>query len=263
MAKVYEEQDFTDDFLFCKILTSKPELCKELLEIILDVKIREINYLNKQENIEITSDGRGIRLDVYVEDADNTVYDIEMQTTTQKDLPKRSRYYQGMIDLNLIERGARYSALKKSIIIFICTQDPFGKKQKVYHFSNRCHEIPELELKDETSKVFLNVKGTEGTISEELEDFLGYLQTRQAKGKFAKEIEEQVKNAKNKEEWRLEYMTLLQRDLQNREEGRAEGRAEERMQIVFNMYNTGMTPEKIAELTLLPLEEVQALLKGR
>ena len=259
MAKAYEEQDFTDDFLFCKILTNKPELCKELLEIILDIKIRKINYLNKQENIEITSDGRGIRLDVYVEDTDNTVYDIEMQTTTQKDLPKRSRYYQGMIDLNLIERGARYSALKKSIIIFICSQDPFGKHQKIYHFSNRCHELPELELKDETSKVFLNVKGTEGTISEELEDFLAYLQTRQAKGKFAKEIEEQVKNAKNKEEWRLEYMTLLQRDLQNREEGRAE----ERMQIVFNMYSTGITPEKIAELTLLSLEEVLALLKKK
>ena len=58
-------------------------------------------------------------------------------------------------------------------------------------------------------------------------------------------------------------MTLLQRDLQNREEGRAEDCAEERMQIVFNMYNTGMTPEKITELTLLPLEEVQALLKER
>ena len=58
-------------------------------------------------------------------------------------------------------------------------------------------------------------------------------------------------------------MTLLQRDLQNREEGRAEGRAEERMQIVFNMYSIGMTPEKIAELTLLPLEEVLALLKER
>ena len=52
-------------------------------------------------------------------------------------------------------------------------------------------------------------------------------------------------------------MTLLQRDLQNREEGRAE----ERMQIVFNMHRTGMTPEKIAEPTLLPLDELIELLK--
>ena len=56
-------------------------------------------------------------------------------------------------------------------------------------------------------------------------------------------------------------MTLLQRDLQNREEGLAEGLVERRMQIVLNMYSTGMTLEKIAELTLLPLDEVIELLK--
>ncbi len=43
----------------------------------------------------------------------NSVYDIEMQTTLQKDLGKRTRYYQGMIDLNLIEKGAKYSKLKR------------------------------------------------------------------------------------------------------------------------------------------------------
>ena len=56
-------------------------------------------------------------------------------------------------------------------------------------------------------------------------------------------------------------MTLLQRDLQNREEGLAEGLVERRMQIVLNMYSTGMTPEKIAELTVLSLDEVIELLK--
>ena len=68
----------------------------------------------------MTYDGKGIRFDVYTEDEKNTVYDIEMQTTSQKDLPKRSRYYQGMVDLNLIERGAKFKQLKNSYIIFIC-----------------------------------------------------------------------------------------------------------------------------------------------
>ena len=49
---------------------------------------------------------------------ENTVYDIEMQTTRQKDLPKRTRYYQGMIDLNLIQKDMRYSELKKSYVNF-------------------------------------------------------------------------------------------------------------------------------------------------
>ena len=77
--------------------------------------------------IEITADGRGIRLDVYLDDEHGTVYDLEMQTTKHSDLPKRSRYYQGMIDLNLIQRGAKFSDLKKSYVIFICTEDPFDE----------------------------------------------------------------------------------------------------------------------------------------
>ena len=35
MAKRYEELSFTDDFMFCKILELHPELCRELLELIL------------------------------------------------------------------------------------------------------------------------------------------------------------------------------------------------------------------------------------
>ena len=41
-------------------------------------------------------------------------------------LPKRMRYYQGMIDLNILEKGENYKNLKKSFVIFICTFDLFG-----------------------------------------------------------------------------------------------------------------------------------------
>ena len=90
-------------------MESNEDLCKELLELILGKKVKRIVYLHKQETIEITSDGRGIRLDVYLEDDENSVYDIEMQATSNKNLPKRSRYYQGMIDLNLIQRGFSFA----------------------------------------------------------------------------------------------------------------------------------------------------------
>ena len=99
------------------ILTTRLDLCKELLELILDIKIRKVEIAEQQKNVDITYDGKGVRFDVYVDDAENTVYDIEIQTTRQKDLPKRTRYYQGMIDLNLIQKGMRYSELKKSYVI--------------------------------------------------------------------------------------------------------------------------------------------------
>lgn len=113
--KQYEELGFTDDFMFCKVLSNHPKLCHELLELILGRKIGQFVKLEKQKPIEITSDGKGIRFDVYSEDDKDNIFDCEMQTTQNVNLPKRSRYYQGMIDLNLIERGADYNELKKAM----------------------------------------------------------------------------------------------------------------------------------------------------
>jgi predicted transposase/invertase (TIGR01784 family) len=84
-------------------------------------------------------DDRGIRLDVYAEDNENQIFDIEMQTTRQKNLSKRSRYYQGMMDLDLINRGADFRELKKSYVIFICMNDPFPKHVRhIYSLKMMC-----------------------------------------------------------------------------------------------------------------------------
>ena len=152
MAKSYEELTFTDDFLFCKILESRPDLCKELLELILDKKVGKLVDVNRQKPIEITADGKGVRFDVYAED--------EMQNASGDSLPKRVRYSQGMIDLNLIERGKQYKELNRSYIIYICDFNLFkhGRRHK-YSFANLCREDPEIELGDETEKIFLCAKG--------------------------------------------------------------------------------------------------------
>ena len=116
LQKQYQELTFTDDFMFGKVLVNNPEICRRLLEVLLEIKIKKISFPERQKTIEILADGKGIRLDVYVDDENGTVYNIEMQTKIKKELPKRSRYYQGMIDMNLIERGAPYKDLKLSFI---------------------------------------------------------------------------------------------------------------------------------------------------
>mgnify|MGYP002672857384 CR=1 FL=1 len=222
MSKKYEDLTFTDDFMFCKILYTNPELCKQLLELILRKKIKDIRYLATQNAIDITSDGKGIRLDVYFE-GDNKVYDIEMQTTGNSNLPKRTRYYQGMIDLNLIERGADYSELKETFIIFVCLHDPFKINECVYTFENRCNEVEGLRLGDESTKIFLNASGNKENLPEELRNFLDYLSGKEPKGWLATEIAKKVDLAVKHEEWRTEYMTLLQRDREKFAEGMAQG----------------------------------------
>ena len=147
--KTYEELEFTDDFMFWNILVYRKDLCKELIELILGVEIKEINLVEGQKTIDPRYDARGIRLDVYVNDELGTVYDLEMQTTTSKYLPKRTRYYQSTIDMNAMKKGELYKNLRKSYIIFFCTSDVFGKHLPIYTFENICLQDKKLHLGDE------------------------------------------------------------------------------------------------------------------
>ncbi len=258
-VKEYDELLFTDDFLFCKVLENNEELCRELLELILGKKIRKINYLAKQKVIDITSDGKGIRLDVYLEDDENTVFDIEMQTTTSKNLPKRTRYYQGMIDLNLIEKGAGYEELKKSYIIFICMQNPFKQKDlHLYTFENRCNEETSILLGDESTKVILTPEGKANDVSNDLSEFLNYLAGKGGNSSFVTRLDDAVNRARNKEEWRMEYMTLLMRDREKFAEGKVEGMQEERIDAIQRMIRKGCTKDFILGLDYTEAEYAEA-----
>ena len=101
----FQNLSITDDFVFCSVMTSSEELCREMAERILGRKIGKIVRLDKQKSIQMTPDGKGVRFDVYFEDDRDTVYDIEMQNTNEKNLPHRARYYQSMTDMEQMEKG--------------------------------------------------------------------------------------------------------------------------------------------------------------
>ena len=75
-------------------------------------------------------------------------------SNNDNELPKRTRYYQAMIDMAETEKGQDYQDLKESYIIFICTFDPFKQGKPMYTFRNLCIENKELELEDKTTKIF-------------------------------------------------------------------------------------------------------------
>ena len=183
-AKKYEDLTFTDDFMFCKVMTTNPELCHELLELILGKKVGAFTRLDQQKPIEMTADGKGLHK---------------------------------------------------------------------YTFENRCKEMPELVLGDESTKIFLCAGGNADDVSDDMKDFLNWLTTEQiGDSELVKKLQNAVENAQNQEEWRLEYMTLLMRDNEMREEGRKEGRKEgrnaERTESIRNMIKCGVAKEKILEL---------------
>lgn len=233
-----------------------PKRCKALLEFILDVKIKKIEYLELQKEMDIEYDAKGIRLDVYVEDENNTVYDLEIQTTRKKSLPKRTRFYQEIIDLNIIRRGEDYDKLKKSFIIFICTYDPFGKGRYIYTFDQTAKEDRSVILDDEAIKIILNTKGPVGDIGDDLKETLRYMDGHMPTTEYTKELASAVEAVKASEEWRREYMTLFLRD---RENFRMGGYATKVGQIRHNMKT--QTVSAMASFIVLPEDTCEEVIK--
>ena len=263
------ELSLSDNFLFQKVMRNK-RLCKKLIEKILQIKIRDITYPEEEKTIQMGMDAKSIRLDVYVEDDKGTVYDLEMQTTSgpKQELPKRTRYYQGMIDMNLIEKGEDYEKLNPCFIVFICTFDPFQRGLPMYTFTNLCHEDGE-ELGDETTKLFLSSPNYEKAHDVELRDFLQYVEKKVAEGVFAKELDQEVQRVKNEEETRREYMTLAMEIKRQRAEAREEALAEgmekgmEKGQLLsaLGMLRQGLDMHLISQCTQLSLDAIKNLAK--
>ena len=220
--KDLSELTLMDDYMFGAVMQD-PKLAKPLIEFILDVKLIRIEYAEPQKAMKEGYSARGIRLDLYVEDEDGQIYNVEVQSTRKQNLPKRMRYYQSIIDLHILTPGAYYSKLRKSFVIFICNYDPFGKKRILYRFENRCVDDPELVFGDETVKVVVNTKGTEGTVTDELRELIRYLDDGTISGGYSQELEDAVRGVKNSEERRREYMVMMAKEIEIREEGREEG----------------------------------------
>ena len=261
-TKTYDELCFTDDFMFCKVLENDPELCRELIEIILGVKIEIVEKVGKQTPIEITPDGRGVRLDVRLE-GDGRIFNLEMQNAKKKELPRRSRYYQGLIDLDQLERGSKYSELKETFIIFLCTFDPFGQGLARYTVKSMIEEAPGIEYNDGTHKIYLSsLPDQEGSMSEGLRRFLNYMNDYSAEDDFTRRLETAVARAKSMESWRKEYMFLYEHEEEARAEGLEEGRAEGARDALLSLVRDGLiTAEAAAERMDITEEEVQALLE--
>lgn len=217
--------------------------------------IEKITFPEGEKSIDNRYDSKSIRLDVYVHDENGHVYDIEMQCTngSEGELPKRTRYYQGMIDMDELKKGQYYTELKESFIIFICTFDPFGENLPMYTFRHLCIEKEGLELGDLSTKIFLNAKGESDTLDPDIAAFLRYVDGKAAEGALTKEINEEVIRIKEHKEMRREYMTLLMELQKYKTEGMQEGieigMEKKGRTVIMNLLKLNMPIDNIAAAT--------------
>ena len=253
-AKPAGQLTFSDDFMFGAVMRDEG-ICREALECLLGEKISRIAYSEPQKTIGPLYGPHGIRLDVYVEGGD-TAYDVEIQNRDTKDLGKRTRYYQGLMDVDCLLKGEEYTKLKRSVIIFLCRFDPYKKGIPCYTIRRKCEQDMTVNLGDDAVVHVFNCRAYARAGNPELRAFLKYVMKNEAESDLTRRIESMVAKKKILEGWSYTAMREYLYEL----EMKAEGKQEQALSTARSLLAMGLlTPGQIAQATGLPLEEVEEL----
>jgi predicted transposase/invertase (TIGR01784 family) len=267
--KPIEDLTFTDDFMFGRIMQNS-EICKGLLERLLEIKIEKIEYPTLQKSISPHYKSKGVRLDVYVQDS-NRVFDIEIQNFLDENLPKRTRYYQSMMDIDLLLKGKNYTQLKESFVIFVCKEDFFGENMPCYFFTNTCRDKPDLQLGDKSYKVIFNASAFENEKNLEKKSILEYIIDKKSTSEFTTKLDTLVEQTKLNEIFKGDYMAwgLAEFDAEQRgkkegysagvSDGIQQGEYKAKIETAKNLLAMGLSIENICKATDLSIEEVNLI----
>lgn len=212
--------NLSDFALFLTVMKNKAAY-RNTLSIILDERDIQLKEVKVEQVILNKTGKRAIHLDAWALSTDHRQFDMEMQNESNQDsLPKRSRFYQGLMDSPVLKSGkkAKYRDLPSSTIVFITQDDIFKRDLAKYTFTEQCEEIRDLRLEDGTTKIFLNMTSKNG--SQELVSLLQYMKNTDInnpeitiKDKRLLELDKIVTEVKQSEEWEAVSMDLIDRGI--------------------------------------------------
>ena len=264
--KPVEQLTFADDGMFQAVLRD-PQICAELVELLLGIKVKRVEYPELEKVIEPFYTTKGVRLDVYLKDEDKVI-DVELQSYEQDALGKRTRYYQSMLDMDALMKGEDYENLKESYVLFICKYDPFNDKNGKpfglprYTFKNSCEENNLVNLDDKSLKMFYNATAYEDEKDERIKALLRFVQTDEPeKDDFSNRLNALVAKLKKNEIFKQEYARMNLHDRDIRKEGMKLGARQNAIENAKKMLADNLSPEKISQYSGLSLDQVQELAK--
>jgi len=238
-TKPLEELDMIDSFLF-EGTTESIEDAKLIAGVIIrratGHTVENLIVETEKQLKGISVNKRGIRIDVLATEKDGEkilrIYDIEPNKYEEKDIPRRSRFYQSLIDSKLLPTDTKFKELPDSMSIWILPYDPFGDDRMLYTVKPLVVENNHLVYNDGVTKIFLYTKGTKGG-SKELKELLTFMENTSSDNAVDEElakIQRIVDKVKSRSDVKERYMTLQEViDYEKRdsyEEGVEIGRAE-------------------------------------
>lgn len=248
--KTLQELTLKDNFLFAAVMMEQ-ENCRHLLELALDIEIEHVE-INTEKSIVYHPEYKGIRLDVFARDENNTRFNVEMQVAKQS-LERRTRYYHSHMDMELLLTGISYEELPSCYVLFVCDFDPFMSGKYRYTVKHVVVEDEEITYSDGNHTVFLSTKGdNDSEVPKQLVKFLKYVAAgldesmQDFEDEFVAELQASIRKIKSSREMGERYMLFEEMLRDERAAGRIEGKAEGKAEAVLEILEAcGEIPEEL------------------
>ena len=157
--EIIQELTLMDDTFMRNVL--KEKACVEyILQIIMEKKIHVIEHIIQRDYKNLQ--GRSVVLDCVALDEDGKQFDIEVQQENEGASPKRARYNNSLMDMNILKPGQKFDELPKTYIIFITKRDILGYDLPIYHIQRTIKEV-HADFNDESYIIYVNSKKQDNT----------------------------------------------------------------------------------------------------
>lgn len=199
--------------------------------------------------------GRTVTLDIVARDADDKLYNIEVQRDKYKAPPQRARFHAAVADITLLKEKQPFKDMPERYTIFITEEDKFGKGLPMYHIENKITELCDALFQDGGHIIYVN--GEYRNLATPIGQLMHDFSCTQASDILNPVLQERVRYLKESKGGNAEMCELV--------EEYAEKKAKmKKIEIAKNFINnTNLSLEEIAKCVELPLATVKELSQGR
>ncbi|MBQ2995556.1 MAG: hypothetical protein IJD56_08650, partial [Peptococcaceae bacterium] len=168
----------------------------------------------------------------------------------------RVRYNMVCVDTMSVEKGTDYADLPDVYVIFISAFDIFKQGKTIYHIERTIKETSTI-VTNGTHEIYVNTAIDDGS---DIAKLMQYFKNSTGIHPLFEKLSSQVYYYKETPGGEQHLKSVWD---EVREEGLKEGRKEERKEMAIALLKKKVFPlAEIAELTKLPLSEVEALQKA-
>ena len=262
----WEQAGLADDFAFGEVMKRGNSGLNLLRAIYPNLNITGIGKVNAQEEIRQSRQGHDVVLDLYFEDDQRRIFDVEMQRENRKGFWSRIWHYLLYLESQALQKGEAYEDRRPVHLAFLMSYDAMKRNKRIYH-SQILFDDSEVPLK--TSMTLLNSQGKVTEVTPELQDVYHLMNGKDQAvvtpfGRHLSQEIELVKLDPQKERKYMLYSLKIEEDLAD---ARAKEKRENAIAMAKQLFKIGFDVSEVRrnlEATFqrrLAVDEIDAIVK--